>query len=402
MFLWDLAGQADYQLIHQLFLEQTALALVVFDSSNHDELFTGVERWQKALDRVGGSACRKLPARLGSRTGRGEAMNAGEHWHELWATFSVNDHCRPGAFIAEALLYDRLMIPVVPMRRDNLTPEEADAEWARWKANGWEPARLNQLVAILAERGVPIPWTRELQIRWQQAMTADAAPSTSPGVLEVENVRRNGFVMTGSILERLAPRMARTVVAVSQHHSLEELEAATHVRPRNPAAPILPGSLLAVLGCELLVPDDPDKDDFQLLTEAAKVGSDPTYREKRKQLYMWQQQFVGSDRMTDAPSIHAAVEEMQDLVSSLNNATPLQKLWKGLKSVFAFVKVGSTVATPIAPIGARVAGSAAAIGDFVLTQVEPNLPAVSATPVASLLLDVQKRLKLTVTGERRG
>jgi small GTP-binding protein len=60
VFLWDLAGQADYQLIHQLFLEQTALALVVFDSSNHDELFTGVERWQKALARVGGSACRKL------------------------------------------------------------------------------------------------------------------------------------------------------------------------------------------------------------------------------------------------------------------------------------------------------------------------------------------------------
>jgi hypothetical protein len=37
-----------------------------------------------------------------------------DDWHELWATFSVKDHCQPGAFIAEALLYDRLVLPVVP------------------------------------------------------------------------------------------------------------------------------------------------------------------------------------------------------------------------------------------------------------------------------------------------
>ncbi len=30
-------------------------------------------------------------------------------WHELWGTFSVRDHKGPGAFVAEALIYDRLL-----------------------------------------------------------------------------------------------------------------------------------------------------------------------------------------------------------------------------------------------------------------------------------------------------
>ena len=29
----------------------------------------------------------------------------------VWGTFSVRDHCRPGAFVREVLLYDRLVVP---------------------------------------------------------------------------------------------------------------------------------------------------------------------------------------------------------------------------------------------------------------------------------------------------
>ena len=31
--------------------------------------------------------------------------------YEIWGTFSVMDHLRPGAFLAEVVLYDRLVIP---------------------------------------------------------------------------------------------------------------------------------------------------------------------------------------------------------------------------------------------------------------------------------------------------
>ena len=47
--LWDLAGQADYRLIHALFLDDADLALVLFDPTHHDDPLHGVEFWLKQL-----------------------------------------------------------------------------------------------------------------------------------------------------------------------------------------------------------------------------------------------------------------------------------------------------------------------------------------------------------------
>lgn len=46
--LWDLAGQEDYRLIHQLFLDETALALMLVNPQNPDP-FVDVGAWLKAL-----------------------------------------------------------------------------------------------------------------------------------------------------------------------------------------------------------------------------------------------------------------------------------------------------------------------------------------------------------------
>ncbi len=47
--LWDLAGQPEYRLTHQLFLDDTDAALLLFDCSNPNEPFRGVPYWAKAL-----------------------------------------------------------------------------------------------------------------------------------------------------------------------------------------------------------------------------------------------------------------------------------------------------------------------------------------------------------------
>lgn len=49
--LWDLAGQPEYRLIHQLFLDDTDAALLLFDCSDPDDPFRGVHYWTKALRR---------------------------------------------------------------------------------------------------------------------------------------------------------------------------------------------------------------------------------------------------------------------------------------------------------------------------------------------------------------
>ena len=47
--LWDLAGQPGYRLIHQLHLNEVAVALVVFDVYSETDPFAGVHYWARAL-----------------------------------------------------------------------------------------------------------------------------------------------------------------------------------------------------------------------------------------------------------------------------------------------------------------------------------------------------------------
>jgi WD40 repeat protein len=49
ILLWDLAGQPGYRLVHQLHLNEVAVALVVFDARSETEPFSGVRHWDRAL-----------------------------------------------------------------------------------------------------------------------------------------------------------------------------------------------------------------------------------------------------------------------------------------------------------------------------------------------------------------
>ena len=47
--LWDLAGQPGYRVIHQLHLQEVAVALVVFDARSETDPLSGVRHWERAL-----------------------------------------------------------------------------------------------------------------------------------------------------------------------------------------------------------------------------------------------------------------------------------------------------------------------------------------------------------------
>jgi WD40 repeat protein len=49
VLLWDMAGQPGYRLVHQLYLNEVAVALVVFDSRSETDPFAGVRYWDRAL-----------------------------------------------------------------------------------------------------------------------------------------------------------------------------------------------------------------------------------------------------------------------------------------------------------------------------------------------------------------
>ena len=48
VWLWDFAGQPDYRLIHQLYMDETALGILVFDPQD-DNPFEALSHWERAL-----------------------------------------------------------------------------------------------------------------------------------------------------------------------------------------------------------------------------------------------------------------------------------------------------------------------------------------------------------------
>jgi len=308
-----------------------------------------------------------------------------EPWHQLWATFSVKDHCPPGAFVAEVLLYDKLLIPVVPTEEDGLSPEDADAEWDRWLAAGWDPARQAEVTPILGDSAELIPWTSALQGEWKARMESGFAAA-----------RRNGYFESGTVLQRFAPAMARAVVAVSQYRSVADLERAG-IRRRRPETTLPAGSLLAVLGHELLLPDDPGQNELDVLGRAVAESQKDEYRNRRRALFQWQQKFLSSGAITDATSIRAALREMTNLVDQLKTATAAQKKWKFAKRFFSFLGIAAKGVAlgggpPLTIVGGS-AGVVASLGTFVVDQLSPSGPAEdSAIPAATLVLDAQGSL----------
>ena len=69
VWLWDFAGQADYRLIHQLYMDGTDVALLVFNPQD-DDPYEGLAEWDRD-DQPGGRgpAIRQAARRWTGSTG---------------------------------------------------------------------------------------------------------------------------------------------------------------------------------------------------------------------------------------------------------------------------------------------------------------------------------------------
>ncbi|MBX7174198.1 MAG: DUF4365 domain-containing protein, partial [Pyrinomonadaceae bacterium] len=59
IWLWDFAGQSDYRLIHQLFMDETSLAILVFNPQ-HENPFEGLGQWDRDLNKAARRPFNKL------------------------------------------------------------------------------------------------------------------------------------------------------------------------------------------------------------------------------------------------------------------------------------------------------------------------------------------------------
>jgi len=91
---------------------------------------------------------------------------------QLWGTYSVADHCTAFPFVADMLLYDRLIVPV--------PPDGDDAEWQRWVGKQWKPDRQRMLLGELGDYVRRVPWTADLRGRWARMGGAPANAGVEP------------------------------------------------------------------------------------------------------------------------------------------------------------------------------------------------------------------------------
>ena len=108
--LWDLAGQPGYRLVHQLSLNEVAVALVVFDAKSETDPFAGLRHWDRALRQAQRAASEGAPTTkkilVAARTDRGRVGVSRERINEQIRSLGFDAYLETSA--KEGLRIDEL------------------------------------------------------------------------------------------------------------------------------------------------------------------------------------------------------------------------------------------------------------------------------------------------------
>ena len=97
VWLWDFAGQPDYRLIHQLYMDETALALLIFDPQD-DNPFEEIGYWDRALAATRFEVVKLLVA---ARCDRGGITISKKRFTQFTKKFGFADFLSTGAKTGE-------------------------------------------------------------------------------------------------------------------------------------------------------------------------------------------------------------------------------------------------------------------------------------------------------------
>ncbi len=98
IWLWDFAGQADYRLIHQLFMDETALAVLVFNPQSENP-FEGLGQWDRDLQRAARRPFKKLL--VAGRCDRGGLMVSRETIERFYTERGFNRYLETSAYTGD-------------------------------------------------------------------------------------------------------------------------------------------------------------------------------------------------------------------------------------------------------------------------------------------------------------
>jgi hypothetical protein len=199
----------------------------------------------------------------------------------VWGTFSVQDHCRREAFVREALLFDRLVIPY--------PDPNYPGERARWQSPNpnnptetWDPNRLDALLTVLGTKDKPGHNGAQLAV----------TPMWSPPTWNVIKSRLEAAgALTGDPYRSTAlglreQGLPRLVEAVAAYRSEEDWRH--EVQPlTTPPADLSGAEALLQLARPLLLPKLGRDGELGMLRRVVDLAADPDFARMRTAYHDW-------------------------------------------------------------------------------------------------------------------
>ncbi|MDR3385415.1 MAG: hypothetical protein P4L92_00055 [Rudaea sp.] len=286
---------------------------------------------------------------------------------ERWGTFSVADHLRPQAFVADVLLYDRLIIP---------EPVDA-AERTRWDGMGWAPDELDVRLGILGDLVCRVPWDRRHSDQLKRYAMADIAARDASDWYHATRM-----LLTEDLLPVLPEGVAKVwpIAAYSSFDDYAQDIAGASENERRQ-------HLGMVMKHRFLVPNTPGASDLDLLTTAVGLARRDDFKERRAAFNKWQEDVIEQDIPVDK-----AIQEMDQLLKNYNDT--VRKATKSVYWKFAFTLIPTalTVAAGAGLAPLTAVGALSALYRFAKYDKQPTINAGEAQ-AAAMLHDVREDLK---------
>jgi hypothetical protein len=335
---------------------------------------------------------------------------------QQWGTFSVKDHLKARPFVAEVLLFDKLVIPRPPTQEE-LSVEggpPVEDQWHRWRKAEWYPDAQRVSLDILGEfeLAIELPWGGQAQSDWQQLYKdpkslecdrSDLAQSiqhqvdlAKSGMPEEAAYLATGGVLSLYVANRLSNDVARRlvnraktpgvpvepVIAYGSYARFQKDQGVKVAEHGNDPVEAVP---YALFGWEFFVPEDSEKSDAQLLREAAKLASRADLCESRQCFHGWlKQMYAGEVDREDAKA---------EMLKMLSEYTKIMR-GAGLATATRYAAKVAQVAAPLAGLAGHTlgveVGVAAAAASLAVEKLIPIPQVPNRLRPAALLYDARK------------
>jgi small GTP-binding protein len=181
IWLWDFGGQADQRLVHQLYTDDTALAVLVFDGQK-ENVFEALSQWDRDLSRVSHRSVAKLlvAGRVdagGVRVSRGQ-IDAFTQEHNYTGFIETSAKLNSGCDELRQKIFKTIQWEQIPWRSAPLLFKRLKEEIIRLKDDGRILMRFNEVrnALLLRLSGESVQFTDE-------ELAAVIGLLTGPGVV---------------------------------------------------------------------------------------------------------------------------------------------------------------------------------------------------------------------------